>query len=136
MNEGRVLLDGCCSIWVHAWSNRVVLLSDVPDPPGRPLIMGFTSRSVNLSWAPSKDTHHSPITHYIIHVRWVMTLFVHATTYVWLCFHFTQPFYLFLFDWNVHFLTTVTMIHKAKRFFFYVYRYFSTFNFNFSNQQL
>ncbi|GFX11826.1 hypothetical protein TNCV_2996111 [Trichonephila clavipes] len=34
-----------------------------------PLIMGFTSRSVNLSWAPSVDNHNSPILHYIIHVR-------------------------------------------------------------------
>ncbi|KAK4871891.1 hypothetical protein RN001_016015, partial [Aquatica leii] len=32
----------------------------VPDPPGRPLIMSFTSRSVNLSWAPTQDTHYSP----------------------------------------------------------------------------
>lgn len=31
--------------------------------------MSFTSRSVNLSWAPSLNTHYSPITHYIIHVR-------------------------------------------------------------------
>ncbi|GFR09069.1 tyrosine-protein phosphatase 99A [Trichonephila clavata] len=42
---------------------------DIPDPAGMPLIMGFTSRSVNLSWAPSVDNHNSPILHYIIHVR-------------------------------------------------------------------
>ncbi|XP_065165511.1 tyrosine-protein phosphatase 99A isoform X2 [Atheta coriaria] len=46
-----------------------LIVQDVPDPPGRPLIMSFTSRSVNVSWAPSQDTHHSPITHYIIHTR-------------------------------------------------------------------
>ncbi|KAL3289738.1 hypothetical protein HHI36_023136 [Cryptolaemus montrouzieri] len=46
-----------------------LLVQDVPDPPGRPLIVSFTSRSVNLSWAPSQDTHHSHVTHYIIHVR-------------------------------------------------------------------
>lgn len=42
---------------------------DVPDAPGRPLIMSFTSRSVNLSWAPPQNTHSSPVTHYIIHTR-------------------------------------------------------------------
>lgn len=36
--------------------------------------MGFTSRSVNLSWAPSFDTHHSPVLHYIIHTRSVSYL--------------------------------------------------------------
>ena len=48
------------------------LTTDVPDPPGRPLIMGFTSRSVNLSWAPSLSSHGSPISHYIIHTRYVL----------------------------------------------------------------
>lgn len=42
---------------------------DVPDAPGRPLIMSFTSRSVNLSWAPPPNTHSSPVTHYIIQTR-------------------------------------------------------------------
>ncbi|KAF5300366.1 hypothetical protein FQR65_LT00987 [Abscondita terminalis] len=46
-----------------------LIVQDVPDPPGRPLIMSFTSRSVNLSWAPTQDTHYSPVTHYIIHTR-------------------------------------------------------------------
>ncbi|XP_063218642.1 protein sidekick-2-like [Bacillus rossius redtenbacheri] len=46
-----------------------LVVQDVPDPPGRPLIMGFTSRAVNLSWAPPQDTHNSPIMHYIIQVR-------------------------------------------------------------------
>ncbi len=31
--------------------------------------MGFTSRSVNLSWTPSLNTHNSPISHYLIHIR-------------------------------------------------------------------
>ncbi|KAG8225879.1 hypothetical protein J437_LFUL006039 [Ladona fulva] len=42
---------------------------NVPDPPGRPLIMGFTSRTVHLSWAPSLDTHNSPVKYYIIEMR-------------------------------------------------------------------
>ncbi|XP_054721980.1 neural cell adhesion molecule L1.1-like [Uloborus diversus] len=45
-----------------------LLVQDIPDPGGMPLIMGFTSRSVNLSWAPSTDNHNSPILHYIINV--------------------------------------------------------------------
>ena len=31
--------------------------------------MAFTSRSVNLSWTPPLDTHNSPVSHYLIHVR-------------------------------------------------------------------
>ncbi|KAF5274565.1 hypothetical protein FQA39_LY07177 [Lamprigera yunnana] len=42
---------------------------DVPDPPGRPLVVSFTSRSVNISWAPTQHTHYSPVTHHIIHTR-------------------------------------------------------------------
>lgn len=34
-----------------------------------PVVTGFTQRSLNLSWVPSFDFHHSPILHYIIHVR-------------------------------------------------------------------
>ena len=47
---------------------RIYIL-DIPDPPGKPLVMGFTSRSVNLSWAPPISAHNSPISHYLIHVR-------------------------------------------------------------------
>ncbi len=31
--------------------------------------MGFTSRSVNLSWTPPLSSHNSPISHYLIHIR-------------------------------------------------------------------
>ncbi|KAL1481209.1 hypothetical protein MTO96_034604, partial [Rhipicephalus appendiculatus] len=41
----------------------------VPDPPGIPIVVGFTSRSVNLSWTSSVNTHNSPIQQYIIHIR-------------------------------------------------------------------
>ncbi|XP_013779211.1 tyrosine-protein phosphatase 99A-like [Limulus polyphemus] len=46
-----------------------LFVQDIPDRTGMPLIMGFTSRSVNLSWAPSIDNHYSPIIHYVIHIR-------------------------------------------------------------------
>ncbi|XP_022250012.1 protein sidekick-2-like, partial [Limulus polyphemus] len=51
-----------------------LFVQDIPDRTGMPLIMGFTSRSVNLSWAPSVDNHFSPIIHYIIHVRRIVTI--------------------------------------------------------------
>ena len=42
-------------------------LADVPDAPGRPLVTGFTSRSIDLSWAkPRKQSKEAPITGYSI----------------------------------------------------------------------
>lgn len=42
-------------------------IPDVPDPPGRPLVTGFTSRSVDLTWAkPRVDKKEAPIMGYII----------------------------------------------------------------------
>ncbi|XP_015928066.1 putative receptor-type tyrosine-protein phosphatase mosPTP-1 isoform X2 [Parasteatoda tepidariorum] len=61
--------DYQCQINDEQRASLRLLVQDVPDPPGMPLIMSFTSRSVNLSWAPSIDNHHSSIIHYIIHVR-------------------------------------------------------------------
>ncbi|GIX83694.1 hypothetical protein CEXT_398171 [Caerostris extrusa] len=58
-----------CQINEEQRASIRLLVQDVPDPPGMPLIISFTSRSVNLSWAPSIDNHHSPIIHYVIHVR-------------------------------------------------------------------
>ncbi len=43
--------------------------SDVPDLPGRPLIISFTSRTVNLSWAHSQDPRNAPVTDFIIETR-------------------------------------------------------------------
>lgn len=43
-------------------------LADVPEPPGRPLVNALASRSVNLSWTPPIDAHHSPVTHYLIRI--------------------------------------------------------------------
>ncbi len=42
---------------------------DVPDPPERPLIVSFTSRYVNLSWAHSQDPRNAPVVDYIIQIR-------------------------------------------------------------------
>ena len=76
------LVDSMCNDSENAFENDnnnetgwLILLFgdklDVPDPPGRPLIMGFTSRSVNLSWAPSLSSHGSQVTHYIIYTRYL-----------------------------------------------------------------
>ncbi|KAL5284294.1 PTPRZ1.2 family protein, partial [Megaselia abdita] len=46
-----------------------LLVQDVPDPPERPLIISFTSRSVNLSWANSQDPRNAPVSHFIIETR-------------------------------------------------------------------
>ncbi|XP_065074555.1 tyrosine-protein phosphatase 99A isoform X1 [Ochlerotatus camptorhynchus] len=46
-----------------------LLVQDVPDPPGRPLVVSFTSRSVNLSWAYIQDPRNSPTTHFVIESR-------------------------------------------------------------------
>lgn len=43
-------------------------VQDVPSTPGKPLIMRFDSSSVELSWSPPLHQHHSPISHYTIHV--------------------------------------------------------------------
>ncbi len=54
----------------------------MPSTPGRPLIMSFNSRSVNLSWAPPLDNHNAGILYYIIRQRmgedssWESTRFV------------------------------------------------------------
>jgi len=39
---------------------------DVPDPPGQPMVLGFTSRSVKLSWTKPRRAFDEPITGYII----------------------------------------------------------------------
>ena len=48
---------------------KMMMKAEVVNPPGRPLIVAFTSRSVNLSWAPSYSNHTSKVTHYLINVR-------------------------------------------------------------------
>ena len=47
----------------------ILQFTDVPDSPGKPLVMGFTSRSVNLSWTPPLNVHNSPVSHYLIQIR-------------------------------------------------------------------
>ncbi|CAO1427366.1 unnamed protein product [Diamesa hyperborea] len=46
-----------------------LLIQDVPDPPERPLIISFTSRYVNISWAHSQDPRNDPVTDFIIQTR-------------------------------------------------------------------
>lgn len=41
----------------------------IPEAPGRPLALEFTSRSANLSWAPPFNEDKVAISHYVIHVR-------------------------------------------------------------------
>ena len=48
---------------------ELYFFTDVPSVPGKPLIMAFTSRSVNLSWAPPLDNNNSPIQQSIIMSR-------------------------------------------------------------------
>ncbi|XP_021710392.1 tyrosine-protein phosphatase 99A isoform X2 [Aedes aegypti] len=46
-----------------------LLVQDVPDPPGRPLVLSFTSRTVNLSWAYTQDPRNAPINNFVIETR-------------------------------------------------------------------
>ncbi|XP_043479627.1 tyrosine-protein phosphatase 99A isoform X2 [Leptopilina heterotoma] len=46
-----------------------IIVQDVPDAPERPMVKSFTSRSVELSWAPSANFHNNPISHYVVYVR-------------------------------------------------------------------
>ena len=47
-----------------------LIVQDLPDPPERPMLISFTSRSVNLSWAHSQDTKKAPVTDFIIETRY------------------------------------------------------------------
>ena len=39
---------------------------DVPNPPGRPMVTGFTSRSMTLSWSKPRQTDAAPVLGYVI----------------------------------------------------------------------
>ena len=56
---------------IHSSIQSISLfLSDVPDaPPSRPLVVRVDSRSVDLSWAPPRRTHHHPVTNYKIFIK-------------------------------------------------------------------
>ncbi|KYQ48872.1 hypothetical protein ALC60_11925 [Trachymyrmex zeteki] len=45
------------------------ILRDVPDPPERPLVISYTSKAVNISWAPGVNSHNTPISQYVIYTR-------------------------------------------------------------------
>ncbi|KYN38007.1 hypothetical protein ALC56_07631 [Trachymyrmex septentrionalis] len=44
-------------------------VGDVPDPPERPLVISYTSKAVNISWAPGVNSHNTPISQYVIYTR-------------------------------------------------------------------
>lgn len=46
-----------------------LLVQDVPEAPSRPMITGFTSRSVNLSWAQVQDPKNAPVTDFVLETR-------------------------------------------------------------------
>ncbi|XP_031831667.1 putative receptor-type tyrosine-protein phosphatase mosPTP-1 isoform X7 [Nomia melanderi] len=58
-----------CLVNNRSPSKAVIKLQvqDVPDPPERPLTIGFTSRSVKLNWA--QNVNYNPIKHYVIETR-------------------------------------------------------------------
>lgn len=49
-----------------------LLVQDTPEPPSRPMITGFTSRSVNLSWAQVQDPKNAPVTDFTVESRYVL----------------------------------------------------------------
>lgn len=51
-----------------------LLVQDVPEAPGRPMITGFTSRSVNLSWAQVQEPKNAPVTDFILETRYVQVV--------------------------------------------------------------
>ncbi|XP_076676986.1 putative receptor-type tyrosine-protein phosphatase mosPTP-1 isoform X5 [Andrena cerasifolii] len=63
--------DYACLVNVRSTPEAIIklMVQDVPDPPDRPLVTSFTSKSVNLSWAPSANSHNNPISHYVIETR-------------------------------------------------------------------
>ncbi|XP_037070696.1 tyrosine-protein phosphatase 99A-like isoform X1 [Pollicipes pollicipes] len=46
-----------------------VVVQDVPDAPGRPLVTSFASTWANISWAPSVKGRNTPVHHYLVQVR-------------------------------------------------------------------
>lgn len=46
-----------------------LVVQDVPQAPERPMITGFGSRWVNLSWTHNGDPRNAPVTHFIIELR-------------------------------------------------------------------
>ena len=58
---------------MHLFSNVSTyvnnLISGVLEAPGRPLTVAFTSRSVNLSWAPPFNAEEVGVDKYLIEIR-------------------------------------------------------------------
>lgn len=47
-----------------------LVIHDVPEPPSRPMITSFTSRSVNLSWAQNQHPKNEQVTDFILETRY------------------------------------------------------------------
>ena len=44
----------------------VCIFVDVPNSPGRPMVIGFTSRSMTLSWRQPRQNDAAPILGYVL----------------------------------------------------------------------
>ena len=73
LENGSVILTETVTqdlrLFSFAFHTVFIFAADVPSTPGKPLIMSFTSRTVNLSWAPPLDSHNAPIMEYVIRQR-------------------------------------------------------------------
>ena len=47
-----------------------LVIHDAPEPPSRPMITSFTSRSVNLSWAQNQHPKNEQVTDFILETRY------------------------------------------------------------------
>lgn len=59
-----------CHVNEKAASDVVdLIVHDVPEPPNRPMITSFTSRTVNLSWSMIQDPKNEQVVDFILETR-------------------------------------------------------------------
>ncbi|CRK87824.1 CLUMA_CG001612, isoform A [Clunio marinus] len=70
-NPVKLIDSGEYICWINDNPSHPIdlLVQDVPEAPSRPMITGFTSRSVNLSWAQVQDPKNAPVTNFILEIR-------------------------------------------------------------------